>query len=112
MAFTNFLKNKVLEENFTDRAVDVALFTDVETEVTEDSYERQSIEFQYSKNGEIKNEAEVRFPISEEDYGIVTHIGIYSAEELIDLTELKNTREILSGDQFVIGENGYTISLD
>ena len=71
-----YLKNKVLNENL--QGVYIALFNE-EIEVSKASYERQASVFVPATEGQTSNNTEILFPIAGENWGAVTHIGIYDS---------------------------------
>lgn len=72
-----YLKNKILNEML--QGAYVALFNE-EAEVAKASYKRQAISFVAAENGQTTNNADTLFPISQEPWGLITHIEIYDAE--------------------------------
>jgi len=74
---TVYLKNKVLTDYLQDAYV--ALFNG-ESEISESSYERQSVSFTSPNEGQTSNDADVLFPIAEEEWGDITHIAIYDSK--------------------------------
>lgn len=72
-----YLQNKVLKDNLQD--VYIALLNGDE-EVSEASYDRQSIKFIEPEDGQTSNEEDVFFPIAEEPWGNITHLAIYDNE--------------------------------
>ncbi|MGY0692990.1 phage tail fiber protein [Virgibacillus sp. FSP13] len=119
MSFTNYLEAKVLDDNFVNGTVYLALFTSdpgedgTGTEVSGGGYKRQVINFGAPSGGQITNSAEVRFPIATASYGTITHVGVYDdTDNLVDYTVLDSAREVQENDQFVVDTSGYTISLD
>lgn len=75
---TNYLKNKVLTDNLRTTPVYAALFNS-DVEVAEASYLRQTVAFVAPVDGQTSNSADVLFPIANEAWGDITHIGIYDA---------------------------------
>lgn len=73
-----YLKNKVLTNNLRTTPVYVALFN-AEVEVSKASYLRQAVTFVEPVDGQTSNSADVLFPIANEVWGDITHIGIYDA---------------------------------
>lgn len=75
---STYLKNKILTDNLRTTPVYVALFnTDVE--VNKISYRRQVATFVESVEGQTSNNADILFPIANEIWGDITHIGIYDS---------------------------------
>ena len=73
---TVYLKNKVLNENLQN--VFVGLFNE-ENEISASSYARQPAIFTTPSEGQTSNKADILFPIAEENWGPITHIGIFDS---------------------------------
>lgn len=73
---TTYLKNKILNQELQN--VYVALFNGA-TEVSASSYTRRPATFVTSTEGQTSNNADTLFPIAQESWGEITHIGIYDA---------------------------------
>lgn len=73
-----YLKNKVLTDNLRTTPVYVALFN-ADLEVNKASYARQVATFVAPVDGQTSNNTEVLFPIANEVWGDITHIGIYDS---------------------------------
>ncbi|OMC81845.1 hypothetical protein BK128_21490 [Viridibacillus sp. FSL H7-0596] len=69
-----FLKNKVLKDNL--KSAHVALFNG-EIEINQPSYSRQTASFTEPTDGQTSNNGDVLFPIANESWGSITHIGIF-----------------------------------
>lgn len=76
---TEYLKHKVLADNLITSASFVALFNN-NTEISQASYARQPVSFNAPSNGQTSNSADVLFPIANENWGSVTHIGVFDAQ--------------------------------
>ena len=103
MAMTTYLKNKVLNSNL--REVTAGLFNG-ETEVTAESYARQTSTFTAADNGQTSNDKEILFPVATTSWGNITHVGIFdSADNLIfkSLADYEKTIEVSS--QYKIPKN-------
>lgn len=74
-----YLKNKVLTDNLRSSTVFAALFNN-DVEVNQVSYVRQPITFIEPSEGQTTNNADILFPIAEENWGDITHIGIYDSK--------------------------------
>lgn len=74
---TTYLKNKILSDNLQN--VFVGLFNE-ENEILASSYARQPATFTTPEEGQTSNKADILFPIAEENWGQITHIGIFDAE--------------------------------
>ncbi|MEK4247586.1 hypothetical protein MKZ20_20120 [Psychrobacillus sp. FSL K6-2684] len=75
---STYLKNKVLTDNLRTTPVYVALLSG-EAEVNKASYKRQACTFVEPVDGQTSNSADVLFPIANEVWGDITHIGIYDS---------------------------------
>lgn len=73
---SNYLKNKVINDNLRTTPVHVALFSN-DNEVAQSSYKRQVATFVTPVDGQTTNSADILFPIANEVWGNITHIGIY-----------------------------------
>lgn len=73
---TTYLKNKILSDNLQN--VFVGLFNE-EAEVNAASYARQPATFTTPEEGQTSNKADILFPIAEENWGQITHIGIFDS---------------------------------
>lgn len=73
-----YLKNKVLNDNLRTSTVYTALFNG-DTEIARTSYRRQQTAFVQPVDGQTSNSADVLFPIAEESWGEVTHIGVFDS---------------------------------
>lgn len=134
MSFTKYAEKMVLEsvlkgKTFTTLPkVYIGLFT---TEITETGagievtavdtgYVRQQITFGETTESAdgftvVKNDNEFDFGIATEDYGIVTHCGIFDAVSggnMLIYDEFENPKEILKGDCLKIGLEYIEIGLN
>lgn len=71
-----YLKNKVLTDNL--QGVYVGLYSG-DTEISQPSYKRQPVTFLAPDDGQTSNNADVFFPIAQEVWGDITHIGIFDS---------------------------------
>ena len=68
-------------------------------EVEGASYSRQQITFEEPQNGETYNKNDINFPVATENWGWITHIGLFdnvSGGNLIAYSALDYTKEISS----------------
>lgn len=120
VAFTKYLREKVLDDHFVESEIKVALFTGDPTdddgkEVDVGEYERQSIEFETTSDDNISltNKEEIKFPVATESYGEITHSGIFDKDDnLLDFSKFEAERKVEISDQIVIPAGSYTIKLD
>jgi len=126
MSFSNYLETKVLDHVFTNTAytspsaVYVALFTSNPaedgsgTEVSGGGYARQAGSFSVSGNTATTTAA-IEYPTATDNYGTVTHVGIYDAStagNLLAYAALTASKTISSGDVFRIPTGDLDITLD
>ena len=108
---TNYLKNKVLNENL--QGVYVALFNN-ETEVLEASYKRQIATFLSSTEGQTSNNSDVLFPIATESWGEITHVGVFDSStdgNLLFKSKAEYIKNIDVSSQYKIPKNYLIIRL-
>lgn len=74
---TTYLKNKILSDNL--QKVYVGLFNE-ENEISASSYVRQPAIFTTPSEGQTSNKTDILFPIAEENWGPITHIGIFDSD--------------------------------
>jgi len=110
---SNYLKNKVLNENLRDSTVYAALFSG-DSEVSQPSYERQQVTFIPPNEGQTSNSQDVLFPIAEEEWGNITHIAVYDSQTGGNLL-FKNNAEFVKtidvSSQYKIPKNYLIIRL-
>lgn len=118
MNISNWLSASLLNTTLRNTAfsspatVYLALYTsdptpaDTGTEVNGGGYKRMPISFAVpaieSGKQTVKNAADVEFPIANADWGLVTHIGLRTAESggnLLWSASVPNPRTIQSGDK-------------
>lgn len=75
---SNYLKNKVINDNLRTAPVHAALFNG-DNEVVQTSYKRQAATFVLPVDGQTTNNTDILFPIANENWGNITHIGIFDA---------------------------------
>lgn len=75
---SEYLKHKVLTDHLITSSVFVALLNG-NNEIAQASYVRQPVAFVTPANGQTTNTADILFPIAAENWGNITHIGIYDA---------------------------------
>ncbi len=121
---SDYLGEKWLKDYFSDAIVYLALFKNDPgpdasgTEVSEAGYSRLEIGFgqPFDDNGEwsVESEDTNYFDEAEEDWGEVSHAGIFDSSsegELLWYGPLKNTREILEGDQAVVRPDDIKVTI-
>lgn len=79
---SEYLKNRIIEDYFRTNPVYVALFNaDADNaEVNGTSYQRQEVTFVDPDNGQTTNTEDILFPVAEEVWGNITHVGIYDSQ--------------------------------
>lgn len=126
MSFSDTFETTVLTWVLTDGSATrptawyVALFTDnptdadTGTEITGGSYARTAVSFTVSGDA-ASNSAAVEFPAATDNWGTITHIGVYDAStsgNLIFHSALTTSKAITTGDVFRIptGDLDFTLS--
>ncbi len=85
------------------------------TEVSGDTYARQSISFDAPSNGVTSNSADVEFPVAGASWGTVTHIGIWdnsTTGNLLLYGALNTARTINADNQLVFLAGEVTVTFD
>jgi hypothetical protein len=128
MSFSNTYETHVLNYVFTTTSVTrptawyLALFTSnpaedasgTEVTTTGTAYARQSATFTVSGNT-ASNSGAIEFPTATASYGIVTHVGIYTAAsggDLIAYAALSTSKTIDTGDVFRVPDGDLDVTLD
>lgn len=125
MALSNYLEEKILNENFRTGTIYAALYTndptdlDVGTEVSGGAYARQAVTFsEPTQDAEgkavISNSNEVVFPTATSDWGTITHVGFRSAAtggNLLFYGPLVNPKKIDAKDRFRAMAGDLTLKL-
>lgn len=82
-------------------------------EVIGTSYDRQQIEFEDPSNGETYNKNEINFGVAPEDWGWITHIGLFdSSNNLIAYSALDYKKEIRASDIYKIPKAFFIFKID
>ena len=84
-------------------------------EVEETSYKRQEITFEIPNKGETYNKNEIVFPIATENWGWITHIGLFDSltgGELIAYSGLDYKKEIRAADIYKIPQAFFIFKVD
>lgn len=84
-------------------------------EVEETSYQRQEITFETPNKGETYNKNEIVFPIATENWGWITHIGLFDSltgGELIAYSGLDYKKEIRAADIYKIPQAFFIFKVD
>lgn len=111
-------KNAMLE-TVRAKAVSFGLFTGDPavsgTEVAAATYARQAITFSAPTGGVMENSVVVEFPQALEDWGTVTHWGLFdgsgAAAELLWTGGFASARQILMGDVMLLRAGGVTVEI-
>jgi hypothetical protein len=129
-AFSDYLENELLDHalgtaSYTaPAAVYVALatasFSDANTTANEVSatgtaYARQAATFTAASGGSASTSATITFPTATDDWGTITHFGIYDASTAGNLLyhgALTSSKVINNGDTFEIQSGNLTVSHD
>lgn len=110
---TEYLKHVVLQEHLIDSSAYIALFNE-NTEVNQASYQRILATFATPANGQTSNNADVLFPIAQENWGNVTHIGIFDAPtsgNLLFKSQAEFVKNIDISSQYKIPKNYLIVRL-
>lgn len=108
---TDYLKNKVLDDNLVN--VYVGLYVN-DDELAKPSYKRMPIIFNDAERGQTSNSEDVFFPIAEEDWGKITKVGVYDAEtngNLLFIAAADYVKDINISSQYKIPRNYMIIRL-
>lgn len=108
---TTYLKNKVLNQEL--QGAYVALFN-LNNEVEKTSYKRRAVSFTTADEGQTSNTADILFPIAEEVWGDITHIGIYDSAtggNLLFKSLAEFTKTIDVSSQYKIPKNYLIVRL-
>ena len=98
----------LLKANPTDNATNIQ-------EVTGASYQRQQIIFEEPVNGETYNSNDINFPVATENWGWITHIGLFTEAtggELMAYSGLDYTKEIRAADIYKIPQAFFIFKVD
>lgn len=84
-------------------------------EVEGGSYRRQQITFEEPVIGETYNKNDINFPVATENWGWITHAGIFDSESngnLVAYTGLDYKKEIRAADIYKIPQAFFIFKLD
>lgn len=84
-------------------------------EIQTASYIRQQITFEEPNLGETYNQNEIMFPVATENWGWITHIGLFTAQtggELIAYSGLDYKKEIRAADIYKIPQAFFILKVD
>lgn len=85
-------------------------------EVSGQPYQRLQItSFTMPVNGEVSNASMLAFPVADEDWGTITHYGIFDAQtggKLIAFGAFDIAKVIFRGDQYIVNPGGLRIKLE
>jgi len=110
---TEYLKHVVLRTHLINSNAYIALFNE-NTEVSQASYKRMQANFAEPANGQTSNNADVLFPIANENWGNVTHIGIFDAltgGNLLFRSQAEFVKNIDVSSQYKIPKNYLIVRL-
>jgi hypothetical protein len=126
MSFTNYLETEILDHVFGGNAYTapgthyLALFTAAPgetgggTECTGTSYARETVAFTVSGN-EATNSAAVEFATAGNNWGTITHVGVFDAltsGNLMAYGTLSASKAVETGDVFRVPAGDLDITLD
>lgn len=98
----------LLKADPTDNATNIQ-------EVVGASYQRQQIIFEEPINGETYNSNDINFPVATENWGWITHIGLFDSTtggQLIAYSALDYTKEIRAADIYKIPQAFFIFKVD
>lgn len=84
-------------------------------EIQGSSYARQQITFEEPQNGETYNKNDINFPVATENWGWITHIGLFdsiSNGNLIAYSALDYKKEIRAADIYKIPKAFFIFKVD
>ena len=125
-AISNYLENALVNATLRNTAytspsaVYVGLFTTDPTdagsgtEVSGGSYARQAATFAAPSDGASSTSADINFPQATDNWGTVTHFGIFDASTTGNLLyhgALTTSKTIETGDVFKISSGNLTVTL-
>ncbi|WP_349763621.1 hypothetical protein [Fusobacterium sp. SYSU M8D902] len=79
------------------------------------SYARQQITFEEPQNGETYNKNDINFPVATENWGWITHIGLFDSASngnLIAYSALDYKKEIRAADIYKIPKAFFIFKVD
>ena len=84
-------------------------------EIQGTSYQRQQIIFEEPQNGETYNSNDINFPVATENWGWITHVGLFDSVtggNLVAYSALDYTKEIRAADIYKIPKAFFIFKLD
>lgn len=119
---THLGENLIINEYFRKKNLYLGLLkadpTDNATNIQEvqgASYKRQQIAFEAPQNGETFNNADINFPTATENWGWITHIGLFdnsSGGQLVAYSALDYKKEIRAADIYKIPRAFFIFKVD
>ena len=120
--FSNYLENKILNDNLANGTPYVSLHTAAVTdagtgaEVSGGGYARQLASFPTATgdSGSVSTDADISYPTATASFGTVTHIGIWDAVtggNLLFHSALDSSKTIDTGDIFRISSGNLTVTV-
>lgn len=98
----------LLKADPTDNASDIQ-------EVEGASYRRQQIVFENPQNGETYNNVDINFPTATENWGWITHVGLFDKDtggQLVAYSGLDYKKEIRAADIYKIPRAFFIFKVD
>lgn len=84
-------------------------------EIQGTSYQRQQIIFEGPQNGETYNSNDINFPVATENWGWITHVGLFDSVtggNLVAYSALDYTKEIRAADIYKIPQAFFIFKVD
>lgn len=84
-------------------------------EIQGTSYQRQQIIFEEPQNGETYNSNDINFPVATENWGWITHVGLFDSVtggNLVAYSALDYTKEIRAADIYKIPKAFFIFKVD
>ena len=84
-------------------------------EIQGTSYKRQQITFETPQNGETYNSNDINFPVATENWGWITHVGLFDSAtdgQLVAYSALDYKKEIRAADIYKIPQAFFIFKVD
>lgn len=84
-------------------------------EIQGTSYQRQQIIFEEPQNGKTYNSNDINFPVATENWGWITHVGLFDSVtggNLVAYSALDYTKEIRAADIYKIPQAFFIFKVD
>ena len=120
MNLSNYLKNRVIEDEIRAVSLYLALFTAAPspsgggTEVVGGAYARQLFTLDAPTNGVTQNAADIVFPTPTASWGIITHAAVFDAASsgnMLLFGALNQAKSVTAGTPFKVLDGDFDFSL-